>query len=141
MRRLAATSPRNIRLRSPRLVLIACSTSFSNSHWINITNQTSLGLDLEDSQILIRGASGLIWRVVDLFNAAGAKMSSLDVLFPVNPNGPFFVRLGSPALISIHCDVHRDGSQTSFRDSHQCSRSGRCCSSVGLSTPLAPRTF
>lgn len=70
-------------------------------------DQMSLGLGLEGSHVLITGGAGLIGRVVvDHFIAAGAKVSSLDVVHPSTPgDGSAPARAAHPGLISVHCDV------------------------------------
>lgn len=73
-------------------------------------NSIPLGLGLEGSHVLITGGAGLIGRVVvDHFVAAGAKVSSLDVVYPVNPKEVIILPdPAHPALVSIHCDISNE---------------------------------
>ncbi|KAH6639027.1 NAD-P-binding protein [Boeremia exigua] len=70
----------------------------------------SLGLGLEGSHVLVTGGAGLIGRVVvDHFIAAGAKVSSLDIVYPsISQQGSAPSDTGHPALIPVHCDVSNE---------------------------------
>lgn len=70
-------------------------------------DRISLGLGLEGSHVLITGGAGLIGRVVvDHFIAAGAKVSSLDIVYPsISQEGNTPSDTAHPALFSVHCDV------------------------------------
>ncbi|KAJ4993435.1 short-chain dehydrogenase reductase sdr [Stagonosporopsis vannaccii] len=67
----------------------------------------SLGLGLEGSHVLVTGGAGLIGRVVvDRFIAAGAKVSSLDIVYPLSAQkGNALSNTAHTALNPIHCDV------------------------------------
>ncbi|CAO2647273.1 Nn.00g081950.m01.CDS01 [Neocucurbitaria sp. VM-36] len=68
----------------------------------------SLDLGLKDVSVIVTGGSGLIGRVVvDHFLAAGAKVSSLDISYPVNGSQSVSAR---PHFIAIHCDVSSEES-------------------------------
>lgn len=75
-------------------------------------DQISLGLGLEGSHVVVTGGAGLIGRVVvDHFIAAGAKVSSLDIVYPLTTQGGNTLpNAAHPALISIHCDVSSEDS-------------------------------
>jgi NAD(P)-dependent dehydrogenase (short-subunit alcohol dehydrogenase family) len=72
--------------------------------------QLSLGLGLEGSHVLITGGAGLIGRVVvDHFIAAGAKVSSLDIVYALtSQDGSTPSNTAQPAFISVHCDVSNE---------------------------------
>ncbi|KAF1847945.1 NAD(P)-binding protein [Cucurbitaria berberidis CBS 394.84] len=69
----------------------------------------SLDLGLTGVSVVVTGGGGLIGRVVvDHFLAAGAKVSSLDIIHPVD--GDFQLDAAQSAFISIHCDVSNEDS-------------------------------
>lgn len=72
--------------------------------------QTFLGLGLEGSHVLITGGAGLIGRVVvDHFIAAGAKVSSLDIVYAsTSQDGTVTSKTAQPTFISVHCDVSNE---------------------------------
>ncbi len=73
--------------------------------------QKSLGLGLEGSRVLITGGAGLIGRVVvDHFIAAGAKVSSLDIVHPPISQQDYapLTTTAQSALFSVHCDVSNE---------------------------------
>lgn len=73
--------------------------------------QISLNLGLEGSHVLVTGGAGLIGRVVvDHFIAAGAKVSSLDIVYPSDTQqGKGLSKTARAGLMSIHCDVSNEG--------------------------------
>jgi NAD(P)-dependent dehydrogenase (short-subunit alcohol dehydrogenase family) len=77
-------------------------------------DRLSLGLGFDDAHVLITGGGGLIGRVVvDCFLAAGARVSSLDIIYPTSPDSE--AEPTRPALTAIHCDVsNEDSVQSAF---------------------------
>ncbi|KAF3045876.1 hypothetical protein E8E12_003242 [Didymella heteroderae] len=72
--------------------------------------EISLGLGLEGSHVLVTGGAGLIGRVVvDHFIAAGAKVSSLDIVYAsASQDGRTLSNTAHPTFISVHCDVSKE---------------------------------
>lgn len=70
----------------------------------------TLGLGLEGSHVLVTGGGGLIGRVVvDHFIAAGAKVSSLDIIYAsASRDGSKSAYAARPAFVSVHCDVSKE---------------------------------
>jgi NAD(P)-dependent dehydrogenase (short-subunit alcohol dehydrogenase family) len=102
-----------------------------------------LGLGLDNRSVVVTGGAGLIGRVVvDHFLAAGAKVSSLDIVYPKDGSskpGP-----AHPMLRAIHCDVSSEESvQQAFANAIQAHGPVEICialASLDLSV-LKPSAF